>query len=213
MKIAIAFSGLSRLSESTVSKWKSIIQQYNADVYIHSWIAPERMPDVDQLKSEFNPRRIQVDSLPNIDVSLYPDRHWPCIDVYRSLSMWESINRSHQLVLTSSIDYDIVIRTRFDFYVENLEIDLFDGITIPYDPDKFPLKFTYNNSEIHGVNDHFAYSALKWMDMYVNTLNTIPSLYKEEGVDYCPENFLAASLIKQNVPVRFQHMNHKLIRG
>ena len=51
------------------------------------------------------------------------------------------------------------------------------------------------------------------MDQYAKTLEEIPVLYTNEGVDYCPENFLAANLVKQGVPVMLQHLEHCLIRS
>lgn len=215
MRVAISFSGLPRLYPISVASWSRVIEKYKADTYFHMWddntISMAELTH--QLTWAFRPIIINIESLPTIDTSLYPDRHWPCIDVYRSLSMWHGINRSYRLIKDSYREYDIVIRARLDWYVENLELKQEENIIIPWDNDKIPLKFTYRDEVVHGVNDHMAYGPMSYMEKYANTLNEIYPLYAEELVDYCPENFLFASIIKQNIPYSFQELHHKLIRG
>ena len=216
MKIALALSGLPRLYPIAAASWGRIMGKYSPDVYIHTWSSDNADFDantVHQLNWTFEPCAFKIDALPEIDTTMYPDRHWPCIDVYRSISMWHGIQRAHQLIKESGTEYDLIIRGRLDWYVRDLILMAYDGIVIPYDSDKIPLIFQYAGSSIHGINDHFAYGSSINMDRYVQTINEIPILYQQEGVDYCPENFLAASLIKQDVPVMLQHMEHKLIRG
>ena len=214
MKVAIALSGLPRLSNVTSASWGRIIGKFNADVFIHTWCQSPEIDQIvyDQLNLMFNPKIIRIDPLLNIDVSPYPNRHWPCIDVYRSLSMWNSIKFAHNMILEYS-SYDIIIRGRLDWYVKNLEIITYDSLVLPYDTDKFVLQFDYKGQKVYGYNDAFAYGNVDNMSKYVNTLDLIYDLYTNEGVDYCPENFLTASLIRQNVPLILQKMEQKLIRG
>lgn len=213
MRVAVALSGLSRVHPISAASWGRIVGRYQADVYVHSWKNPTNCGEQAHLLNWiFKPSRLVIDDLPEVDVSLYPDRHWPCIDVYRSICMWHGINRAHNMVRTSGEHYDIVIRGRMDWHVHHLDILEFDGVVIPHDPDKIPLSFPYDGQLMHGLNDHFAYASIPHMDAYVKTLEEIPALYRDEGVDYCPENFLAAALHKQRIPVMFQRMEHKLIR-
>lgn len=215
MKIALALSGLPRLYPIAAASWGRILGKYNIDVFIHSWSQGDEIDKISihQLYWTFQPRAIKLDKPLDIDISLYPDRHWPCIDVYRSLSMWQSIKRAHELVLDVDKTYDIIIRGRLDWFVKTFEILDHSGVVIPYDSDKHILKFVYDGQTVHGFNDHFAYGPPGYMNKYVQTESLIYTLYKDEGVDYCPENFLTASLIKQQVPVLLQKMEHKLIRG
>jgi hypothetical protein len=211
MKIALCLSGLTRLSVSSAASWGRLIGKYNPDIYIHTWDDQNNALELlNVLNLTFNPKQVQIDPLPSIDTSVYPDRHWPYIDVYKSLSMWTSISAAHKMAKDSQ--YDIIIRGRMDFLVNNFQISLFDGITLPYDIDKIVHQFIYKNILMHGFNDHFAYGPPKWMDVYVNTLEEIPILYSQEGVDYCPENFLAANLTKNKVPLILQKMDHRLVR-
>lgn len=215
MRIALALSGLARLHPISAASWGRIIGHYRPDVYVHTWDDPVgNASGIRELVNwVFKPAAVRVDPLMEIDTSPYPDRHWPCIDVYRSLSMWHGIKAAHDMVANSGREYDLVIRGRMDWHVHWLEIAEHDGIILPFDADKTPLRFSYRGIDMHGFNDHFAYGPPRQMDRYVRTLEEIPILYAEEGVDYCPENFLAASLAKQGVPVMLQRMEHKLIRG
>lgn len=215
MKIALALSGLPRIYPISAASWGRIIGKYSPDVYVYSW-CEDGAPDFivkDQLGWVFKPTAIEVEPVPEIDVSAYPDRHWPEINVDRSLSMWIGINRAHKMIIDSGVEYDLIVRGRMDFHVHALDIIDFPGIVMPFDRDKLPLKFFYRGIEMHGFNDHFAYGSPQYMGKYVSTLHEIPCLYRDEGVDYCPENFLAANLYKKNVPVMLQHLEHCLIRS
>ena len=215
MKIALALSGLPRIYPIATASWGRIIGQYSVDVYVHSWYTGDMNEDYirDQLGWVFKPSALSVELAPEIDVSPYPDRHWPYINVDRSLSMWHSIKKANDIIKQSNIDYDLIVRGRMDWHVHRLDIIYFNGITLPWDNDKVPLRFLYRGVEMHGFNDHFAYGPPEYMDKYVSTLDQIPILYRDEAVDYCPENFLAANLVKQNVPVMLQHIEHCLIRS
>jgi hypothetical protein len=213
MKVAITLSGQARLFAESIESWNNIAQKYKADIYIHTWDDKNAPILASQLQNTFNTNNISIDLPLSLNTRLYPNRHLPYINVYNSLSMWHSISRAYNQAMMANIDYDIVIRGRTDFFVKDLELVNTDGIVIPYDPDKFSLRFMFRGKEICGINDHFAYGHPTSMKGYVNTLNEIYSLYSDDMVDYCPENFLAASLMKQNIEVTFQKMEHKLIRG
>ena len=214
MKVAIAISGLPRLYPISVASWGRIMGAYDPDVYIHTWTEPgaDKIYLRSQLEWIFKTSSIEIDDPPEIDTTLYPDRHWPYTDVYRSQSMWRSIWNAHNMVAASGKEYDIIIRGRMDFHVHKLELVEFDGVIVPYCPFKIDLRFTYKGFAMHGLNDHLAYGNMHYMNLYANTLNEMLSIYRDDGVDYCPENLLAASLVKQGVPVMMQSMQHNLIR-
>lgn len=215
MKIALALSGLARIFPISAASWGRICGKYTPDVYVHTWQESHQQNEIirNQLGWVFKANDICIEPIPEIDVTLYPDRHWPYINVDRSLSMWTGISRAHAMVKTSGIEYDLIIRGRMDFHVHELDIVDFPGVVLPHDTDKIPLRFSYRGMDMHGFNDHFAYGPPEFMDKYVSTLEEIPVLYRDEGIDYCPENFLAANLYKKNVPVMLQHFEHCLIRS
>jgi len=215
MRIALALSGLPRIYTISAASWGRIIGRYEPDVYVHSWLengANEHYV-CSQIDWVFKPIARVIEPVPDIDTSPFSDRHWPYIDVYRSLSMWHGIRRAHDMVCQSGIDYDLVIRGRMDLHVHRLELEPFDGVVLPFCPYKLDLKFTYRGKQMHGYNDHLAYGTLSNMTKYCSTLDEILPLYRDEGVDYCPENFLAATLEKNNVSVLQQQLQHQLIRG
>lgn len=202
--IALTLSGLPRITTETAISWWRIIEKYNPDIFIHTW---ENAGKIAQI---FPQAKIKVDPLPEIDTSMFPDRHWPSINVFNSLCMWRSVTEAFNML---DREYDTIVRGRLDWYVEDLTLFNFDGIVIPWDSDKLILKFTYIDTNLCGYNDHFAYGPPNHMQKYVETANQILPLYRDEGVDYCPENFLAASLHKQKARTIFQKINHRLIRG
>lgn len=214
-RIALALSGMPRIFPISAASWGRIIGKYSPDVYIHTWCQTSENEGYikDACGWVFKPIEIQVETPLEIDTSIYPDRHWPNIHVYNSLSMWYSIKKAHEMIIDSKKEYDLIIRGRMDWHIHSLEIAVYNGVILPYDYDKLNLKFSYRNREIHGLNDHFAYAPPEWMKIYVNTYDEIQTLYQNEGVDYCPENFLAANLVKHNVPMMLQHVEHLLIRS
>lgn len=209
------FSGLPRLYAVSMASWGRFIGAYQPDVYIHSWADPH----VDQawvsqmLDMSFQPVSICTEPLMDIDTSPFPDRHWPYVDVYRSLSMWHGIRRVHEMVKQSNIDYDIIVRSRTDLYMKRFELVAFNGITLPFCHTKLDLRFMYRGHNLHGLNDLLAYGPPAYMDEYVRSMDDILPLYRDEGVDYCPENFLAASLFRRNIPIYQQPIQHQLVRG
>lgn len=215
MRVALELSGLPRIYPISVASWSRIIGRYQPDVYIHTWTedGADREHVRSQLEWIFKPVAITLEDIPRIDVTPFPDRHWPYTDVYRSLSMWNGIQRVHAMVTSSGQDYDLIIRGRMDFHVHHLDLVDFDGIVVPYCPTKLDLRFSYRGFQLHGINDHLAYGQQRHMDSYVKTLDEILPLYRDEMVDYCPENLLTASLVKQGVPVYQQMMQHHLIRS
>lgn len=215
MRIALELSGLPRIHPISAASWGRIIGSYQPDVYVHSWIEDDDNQDHvrSQLEWVFKPIGLLLEKVPDIDTSFYPDRHWPYIDVYRSLSMWNGISRVHGMVASSNVHYDLIIRGRMDLHIHRLDLVDFDGIVVPYRPTKLDLRFSYRGTDMHGLNDHLAYGKMHHMDRYASTLEQIPILYRDEMVDYCPENFLSASLAKQGVPIHQQMMQHHLIRG
>ncbi len=213
MKIALALSGLPRLYKISIASWSRFVGRYQPDIYIHSWAESntDRNSLIEELGWIFNPVQTVIEDVPEIDITPFPDRHWPYIDVYRSLSMWKGIWNAHQMVVSSGNDYDIIVRGRFDFFARQLDLMQVEGVAIPYCPHKLELRFNYLGIDLHGLNDHMAYGPRNSMDVYANTYNEILPLYND-GVDYCPENFLTANLIKSRIPVVMQAMEHKLIR-
>ena len=108
MKIALALSGLPRIFPISAASWGRICGKYSPDVYIHTWEDPYSPTELlrTQLGWVFKSHEICIEPIPNIDITPYPDRHWPYINVDRSLSMWTGISRAHAMVKNSGVEYD-----------------------------------------------------------------------------------------------------------
>jgi hypothetical protein len=216
MKVAISFSGLPRLSaQIAIDNWLKIIDQYHADVFIHTWVDQNNGLD-DKLIPIFKPKILKYEPSRLLDVREFTQRIWPTADAYRMLSGFTSIYESMNLVEKYSqhqnFIYNIVIRARFDVNVENLILEpIVDGIVIPDDPDKHVLKFTYNEKNVWGINDLFAYGPMSLMRAYATTNLHMHQLYRE-GVDVCPEIFLTANLMKQQIPIIFKPISQYIVR-
>lgn len=214
-RVAIAFSGLVRMFDSGITRWQEIIQQYSADVYVHTWCDDHARSPVlhAAIRDKFNPVSMMISRSLQIDESPYVNNHAPYVSVYKSLSMWNSVRQANELIKRSSKTYDIIIRARMDHWVGDLALAAFPGIVIPYDTDKHSLKFKFRGMEMHGFNDCFAYGPPTHMDQYVETLDHIPALHIQDGVEYIPENLLAAHLYSCGVPLLQQQIRQFLVRS
>ena len=220
MRVAVCFSGLPRLhAHNAILAWHRIISKYSADVFIHTWINTDQHNSIDnRLAGEFKPKILKYEPLRKLNVDMFTDRIWPTADAYRMLSGFigirESIGLAIQYAEHQHFEYDFIIRGRFDVAVDTFELEPVEcnGVVVPDDPDKHGLQFTYRGEQLWGINDLIAYGSSQAMHLYSITDQHMHSLYRDEGVDVCPEIFLTASLKKQQVPIMFQKINHHIVR-
>ena len=218
-KVAICFSGLPRLTHSMpIIKWQNYIKKYNADVFVHTWITDEdiRIDVKDQIISLFDPKVIKLEPLREFSLETYNQRLLPSVIPYHVFSSFTSIYESMKLVndysLLNEFEYDFVVRARFDVMVNDLNLESVNGVAVPDDKNKHKLKFKYKDLDLFGINDLVAYGNQQYMTLYSNTIDYIHFLYHEEKVDMCPELFLTANLIRQNVPIIFRPLQTEIIR-
>ena len=219
MRVAVCFSGLPRLNaHRALLAWHRMITRYQADVFVHTWLTgDEDRHWIDRrVAGEFKPKLLKYEPMRALDVSMFTERIWPTADAYRMLSGFTSINESIALATNYAAHlgfvYDFVIRARFDVEIDHLDLEPVDGVVVPDDPDKLGLVFTYRGERTWGINDLVAYGKQQMMQLYAVTNQHMLSLYRDEGVDVCPEIFLAASLKKQRVPVDFRPIPHRIVR-
>lgn len=215
-KVAVAFSGMPRLFRESVISWQKFISKYNADVFVHTWTDhPESGAEiVDMVNHVFNPSSIMMSRLPVVDESPFTNLHIANgVSVYKSHCMWHSVRLANEMIKRSGREYDLIIRARSDHFVEDLQLYEFDGLVVPYDEDKHVLTFDYMGYHMHGLNDCIAYAPPKYMDMYVQTLDLLLPLHRDENIVYIPEILLAAAMCKLGVPLLQQRMSQRLVRG
>jgi hypothetical protein len=133
MKIALMLTGLARkVQEGYDGYWKHIIDNYNVDLYLHTWCSKpdgitnhEDSDDVLRVYSKHGPKYLYIQNPfpftqyregidnPNNDKS----RPLEDFDVYgnfRCFPMFYSWESTYKQIQNSSVNYDCVIRSRYD---------------------------------------------------------------------------------------------------
>jgi len=218
MNIAVCFAGFPRFSSDILHAWNNkLIKPYHAHVFVHTWNLPkfESNKIKETLYQVINPRVIQTENFKEFDTSIYTDdRIWP----HRSspnnvLSMWHSINRSFDLAFNyaanHSFKWDIMIRARWDWRFDNIDLKITNAVTVPNDPGLSKHLFDWRGTQYCAHNDQFGYGPHDMMWHYANTINQIPNLYLNEHIDFCSELLLTANLIQQNISINYDDINFK----
>lgn len=123
MKVALLLTGLSRkVNEGYQHTWKHIIENYDTDVYIHTWRDEEwdKVPQVYsfaksiQLQEPFKFTKYKEGiQLPHTDKSR-PIPQYDVMSCFRQLPMFYSWQMGYKPLYDSMIDYDVIIRSRYD---------------------------------------------------------------------------------------------------
>lgn len=124
MKLAVCLSGQPRFLDGPQihSLKQNLLDKYDCDVYCHTWWSPDlpsyetsyngvlqaKADTIDTLQHVFRPKRLQYEA---------PLQNLPHPSNMRS--MYESIRRSYLLVDTS-INYDFIVRLRYDIFLDAL---------------------------------------------------------------------------------------------
>ena len=212
MKVALCLSGLPRLFKKSTESWQTFIKKYNADVFIHSWGDDTTKKAI---INAYSPKLLVVEPAKSFDVSLYTDRIWP----HRSspmnvISSWYSINQvlnlSERYYTHTGEDYDVILRSRFDWWCDDIELEINEGLTVPDDPGLSGHHFNFMGPRL-AHNDQAGYGNKTVMKKYASTYHEIPRLYLN-GIDFCSELFLTANMIDKNIRVNFQTLKYGIIR-
>ena len=123
MKVALLLSGLPRkVNEGYELSWKHIIDNYDTDVYLHAW----KDEEWEKLSETYpNAKSIQIQepfkftkykegiSLPHFDRSR-PLPQYDVMSCFRQLPMFYSWQTVYKPMFDSMVEYDVVIRSRYD---------------------------------------------------------------------------------------------------
>lgn len=140
MKVALLLSGLPRkVEEGYKATWKNIIDNYDTDVYLHTWkdntwgcnwedvLNIYNTPQVKSIhiQSPFKFTKYKVGiKLPHNDTSR-PLPEYDVMSCFRQFPMFYSWQKIFQDYLDNSNEnYDCVIRSRYDMYIHRQELDL-----------------------------------------------------------------------------------------
>ena len=139
MKVALLLSGLARkVEEGYNATWRHLIDNYDVDIYLHAW-KDEEWEKVSQLYPNAKSTHIQEPfkftkykegiKLPHNDTSR-PLPQYDVMSCFRQFPMVYSWQNVYQQMNDTQIEYDVVIRSRYDlgmlqpFNLENLDFNL-----------------------------------------------------------------------------------------
>lgn len=203
MKVALCLSGLARsVEECYPSIYKTLIQPYSTDVYIHTWRIGLQQADIDRIIELYKPTRYSIDEshVAIRDYSKIP-YNWGTRQVYNMYSMFDSIHRCNTLIENR---YDVVIRCRFDLhFTEPILLEQYDMSKIHT---KHQGHYLYND-----IHDQFAFSSQENMNYYSNcflrawdTYNSIHDVPREiRSPEIILGHYLRASMNVETHPFSF----------
>jgi hypothetical protein len=189
MKIALVLSGQTRSYEQGYEYInKNLLSRYDVDVFFHTWSknwnnkilelynAKQALVEDPSIFGEFKQYRIVSESHPAKNT----------IMMYRSMKYADSLRQN------SGIEYDWIVRTRFDFAL-NKKIN-FEEL----DSNKMYFCDTRKNEQRTTVHDQFVIANSNDMKTYCNVYENIDA-YHSEGCVVNGEDLLIWHLNKNNL--------------
>jgi hypothetical protein len=161
-----------------------------------------------------------MQSTKTFDVSIYNEKRdveWPFrTSLQTQISQYTGIKNSlyyaQEWEESSGNNYDIVVRARFDWFLEKVDFEINDYINVANTPTLVGHKFIFKEQQYTGISDQFAYGSSKNMRIYSQLVDNLPTLYKDYKVDFCGELFLKAHLVYNNVEVKEHNWNNGIVR-
>lgn len=204
MRIALQISGQPRAYVKGYEYLKkNLLDRYeNVDIFIHTW--KNKVYDYYDVKTLYNSTRFEVEP-PNSSMDhLYPNTpdasRWPPT---ATISSFYSIFRANQIRVEwetfHGFTYDVVIRTRFDFAMPELQLDPFESRE--FHPILDTNVFVPGDRQTPGndfCNDQFAFGRGRVITEYCSTFQYLSWFY-EAGVQMIGEDMLAMNLKRANL--------------
>jgi hypothetical protein len=230
MRVAVCLSGQFRSVEKCYSNiYEKIIVPNNADVFYHSWYSDD-LVDKNFVSHESNKGFL----IKNIHIKAFelyrPKKHYlehqidfsnqssgisthPFVMNPNSIfSMFYSIFLSNKIKSEyekeNNFIYDAVIRCRFDLKPH----DIIDVSQLDLNFLNVKGDCTHN---IYCLNDHFAISNSKNMDIYSDTYNFLQKYYFEKKQYFCPEILLGYGLFHEpnrKLEIKKYNWNNEIVR-
>jgi hypothetical protein len=193
-KIALLLSGQARSWQKGYEYHKkNLLDHYDVDVYFHTWLDDNNTHE--EIAKLYNAKEYRLTDLNNLDKILenvdktYPNTPSPQFPPRNTWLMFSSLYESYRALASvrEFYDYDVVIRSRFD-YALNVQLPYEDVIVgkvyVPSD------RMTPNHDF---CADMFAFGTSKVMANYCTTIVSLPDFYNK-GVTMIGEDMLAAQL-------------------
>lgn len=222
-KTAICLSGHLRTFEKTINSFKRAFEPLkNYDVFIHTWdnlgFDPSRgdigLANINtnnlrqKINEVYNPKVLTIDPYLNQNGDKYRFAASGVRDPGFVLGMFYSLKQANLLKKnwekSNNFKYDLVIRARADIIYDNQfsvqDILNLDSICIP-------------NHGWSGMNDQFAFSNSKFMDIYSMCYDYIDDYIMNMHVSFHPETIIKRHLEFFNLPIRFTNNQFGILRG
>ena len=200
MKTALMLTGLARkVQEGYDGFWKYIIDNNDVDLYLHAWESkPDEVTNNEDsdsvLKVYPNSKYINIENpfkftkyregikTPRDDKSR-PLADFDVFSNFRSLPMFYSWQSTYKKIYESKIDYDCVIRSRYDLIGSPIHLDRFD-LDIIHTSNNH-----WRNKKVH--DDNFFLSNKKNSDkVFLNIFDDITKYIRTKGfIDSAEELF------------------------
>jgi hypothetical protein len=216
-KVAILFNGLPRYFETPIQRWLEIKNQLNADIFIHTW---DTDPDTtDKIIEKFQPKAHQIDRPEEFDVDKYKYLTPQNMSTYNILSSLTSKKRVFQLMEKYYTDNqqplpDMLLISRFDLLVGELQCLDMDVLVIPMEPNKLPDCFHWQCQWMPSQSDVLAYGPVESIRVYCNLIDYVPRIFEiMNNWIFIPEWLLSINLWAHRIAYYSYVLDFKLIRS
>jgi len=226
MKVAIELYGQPRyIKESYEYGWKKFIQKYNADVYIHSWFDNTKTSEVfkhykghdepvsdeitqNTLKNEieiYNPVAFRYDPPPNFEKIMhrFANKHSRADQALYGQNL--SAYYADQLRISTQRKYDVILKSRMDIVITELDIDVVAENTI-----KIPYMFL-KPAMMNPALDHWALGSPEVISKSCNLVHKLDH-FISKGMPVQAEFLVHLNLIDEKVNIERVPYNYVLTR-
>ena len=228
MRTAVFLSGQPRNVERAYPYiYEHLLEPNNPDVFIHCWFDPEidtgqayinagghvashPIPiGIDRIiKRLYTPKLSTFEKQIQFDEKNYNERRYPAIRPFFSISQRYSILQSTMLKTQweyeQGFTYDVVVRLRFDYALyDTIYLDRYDVRFL-----NLPNRCPHPNA----VDDTFAFSSSRNMNIYADLYNHLDEYYNKDGIVFCDEHLLNHHLLKNKLEIRKYNIRYDLLR-
>lgn len=232
-RVAICISGLPRTYEKTIDNFRSMVMSNECDVFISTWDQNDSKVSTEAAirNEEYNKSRAEIDRLaeayqPKL-IEFEPEFKWDerlikkfsqrkrkdtfvPASLYMFYKVWAADQMRQRYARSHGIEYDVVIRTRFDV--------IFDS-PLGYDLSYFtptmilPEMWTERCDQFHlpWYNDTFAIGKPEEMAVYANIFHHIEEMF-DDGIPFQPEIMLCEWLKRNGISVTNECPYPRLVR-
>lgn len=218
-KIAFIFYGMPRLFDTSTQSLVQLVQKFNADVFVHTWKTENDQVELEKIIHLFNPISVKMDNLIPLDTAPYENRKWPSINVYNTLSSWVSTQRAYQLMenyysAANKELPDIIIKTRFDVYIDNFDLIDTGTLVLPMVPRWTTHMFHFKDQLLIATQDVLCYGPSKAVKIYCDLIDHIPQIMDQcNEIPFVSEHILASHLWLNHLPYYSQLLYYNLVRS